>query len=345
LVAGLLAGCVSRTCTAPLDRVKVLAQEGRIAQYQPVRHPTVHNVARVTSRNAGFSRVARHIYRDGGWRAFWRGNGINCMKAGPELGIVFSMRVALLNAVNSFDDSRAARAAADREKAGQPAVPRARRSAAATFGINFVCSAASGAAAQCLLYPLETAKTRIAVASSGEYRGLWDCMHQSYMRGGVRDFYHGLGANLLGIVPYRGLEIGCFYAIDGAGRRRRTVAAMRAKADRAGGSGAMEDVHLTKQEQDATRLSVIEVAASGSLSSVVAQTVTYPLNVVRTRLQTQGVNGRPRIYNGMVHCFVSILRTDGYTGLFRGLGANYLKAIPASVLTFMVVDTCQRYWP
>jgi solute carrier family 25 phosphate transporter 23/24/25/41 len=292
LLAGFLAGAVSRTLTAPLDRIKVLSQEGRIVAYQhALHHPTVHVIADSHKRKVSIKKVTQIIYAEGGVRGFWRGNGANCMKAGPELALVFWLRTVFMTIIEPYVETLWC----------------------GGLIANFWSSALAGAIAQCVLYPLETAKTRIAVANAGEYNGLFDCVRQGYRRGGARDLYRGLAANLAGIVPYRGLEIGTFYFLG-------------TQYDRAGGESS--DVGPT--------------AAFGTIASVIAQTVTYPINLVRTRLQTQGVNGRPIKYTGMIHCFSSILAQDGVAGLFRGLTANYLKAVPASVITFVTVGQVQR---
>ncbi|KAG8554604.1 hypothetical protein GDO81_003842 [Engystomops pustulosus] len=72
LVAGGGAGAVSRTCTAPLDRLKVLMQ--------------VH-----ASRNNNMSILGGFttMIREGGFRSLWRGNGINVIKIAPESAIKF----------------------------------------------------------------------------------------------------------------------------------------------------------------------------------------------------------------------------------------------------------------
>ena len=333
LLGGFVAGAVSRTVTAPLDRVKVLSQEGRIVAWDAAtRHPTVHAIADVKKRQMRLSKVVKHIYEEGGVTAFWRGNGINCLKAGPELGLVFFLRERFMGLLD-FPD--------------------------ASIVGNFVCSASAGATAQCLLYPLETTKTRMAVASSGEYAGVADCIRQSYSRGGVKDFYKGLGANLLGIVPYRGLEVGCFYCVrawlmDYRHRRALTCPTPSTAAEEAACLFAtLRSAPLPGPDEDGNgpgcgddepvaAPSSVDVACVGAASSVFAQTVTYPLNLVRTRLQTQGVNGRPTLYHGMVHCATSIVKADGLSGLFAGLTANYLKAVPASVVTFVVVEWIQQ---
>ncbi len=73
-IAGALAGAVSRTATAPMDRLKTLLQ----AQGA---HAAMANGVRVT----GVIHCAREIVKEGGIAAFWRGNGINVMKIAPEV--------------------------------------------------------------------------------------------------------------------------------------------------------------------------------------------------------------------------------------------------------------------
>ena len=70
LAAGGMAGVASRTCTAPLDRIKVLLQV-RGHELQSIRS------------------CASFIRNEGGLLAFWRGNGINCIKIAPEIALRF----------------------------------------------------------------------------------------------------------------------------------------------------------------------------------------------------------------------------------------------------------------
>eukprot|EP01134_Creolimax_fragrantissima_P004970 CFRG4970T1 len=72
-LAGAVAGATSRTCTAPLDRLKVLLQ----VQTGPI------------NANVGVVQGLRNIYLDGGVKAFWRGNGMNIMKITPESAVKF----------------------------------------------------------------------------------------------------------------------------------------------------------------------------------------------------------------------------------------------------------------
>jgi solute carrier family 25 phosphate transporter 23/24/25/41 len=69
LLAGAVAGALSRTATAPLDRLKVLLQ--------------------VQTNSAGVIAGLWHIYKQSGFMGFFRGNGINILKVAPESAIKF----------------------------------------------------------------------------------------------------------------------------------------------------------------------------------------------------------------------------------------------------------------
>jgi solute carrier family 25 phosphate transporter 23/24/25/41 len=70
LVAGAFAGAVSRTFTAPLDRLKVFLQ---------VRG----------NEFTGLTYCFRHMLNEGGWKSMWRGNGVNVLKIAPETALKF----------------------------------------------------------------------------------------------------------------------------------------------------------------------------------------------------------------------------------------------------------------
>ena len=513
--AGGIAGAVSRTLTAPLDRVKVLIQEGHNLHkmIQP-KKPDLAEEARSYRRLPrcevpSITDVMRHIHSEDGLVGFWRGNGINCMKAGPEFAVVFSVRKLYNSALEARRTQerealtawRLAKekqaASVDSDGSTDPAVAYPlyiHADLLPEIAGNFVVGAASGATAQIMLYPLELLKTRISVAKKGEFQGgLREVIQYTYRNGGIREFYRGLAPNLVGIVPYRGLEVGLFFTVQqNVLRRRRRAVQMSERAyqrdlkrycrrrrdlrlvrdgrvgelstyycmgdSNTGGastSSATGTTHrlsesekqqlsntkatmttttlahaalvppvsaprkavdatlltMTKEEaaaelatlsppevppyrkallgcrrrhaiaasssgakqlqeeeaEDARllaegsclsggkrlpvavvnyeeHLSMYETAMIGTFASIVAQTATYPLNVVRTRLQTQGVNNRPRMYNGMFDCFRHIIKKDGPQGLFRGLLANYLKAVPASAITFVAFEEVNKFF-
>ena len=54
----------------------------------------------------------------------------------------------------------------------------------------------------------------------------------------------------------------------------------------------------------------------GSLAGATAVCMTFPFEVTRTRLAVQTTT---KVYNGMVHAFLSLARQEGLQGLFRGI--------------------------
>ena len=81
----------------------------------------------------------------------------------------------------------------------------------------------------------------------------------------------------------------------------------------------------------------------GAVASLCGQTVSYPFQLVRTKLQAQGMpipehlKGKVHYkhYDGVWDCIVKIIQNRGPQGLYRGICANYMKAIPAISIKYM----------
>jgi solute carrier family 25 (mitochondrial phosphate transporter), member 23/24/25/41 len=299
VVAGGCAGAVSRTLTAPLDRMKVLAQEGRV-----LRH--IQGSSSGAATGVGAKELFLYLYRTGGAAAFWRGNGVNCLKAGPEQAAAFTARQFYLPLV-----------------CADVSTP--------TFGENCAVGSLAGLSAQALLYPMEVVKTRMAVADAHEYDGILDCFKQSIQRGGLRDLYVGLFANAVGIIPHRGLEMGTFFTLERIVRQKYF--------SQNDSTPSKYSSHKKHQTTKAAPLPVYATLGISFAASLVSQVITYPLNLVRTKLQTQGVNGRPVLYKGIRDCVTIVLREEGARGLFSGIVPNMMKSLPASMLMYLTFSS------
>lgn len=66
------------------------------------------------------------------------------------------------------------------------------------------------AAVQGLLYPLDTIRTRLALAPNGAYRGILHAMYRIKRDEGARAFYRGLAPSMVGILPFAGVDIALF---------------------------------------------------------------------------------------------------------------------------------------
>ncbi|XP_061576742.1 calcium-binding mitochondrial carrier protein SCaMC-2-like [Cololabis saira] len=270
LVAGGGAGATSRTCTAPLDRLKVLMQV----------HSSSSNRVSILG---GFA----HMINEGGVSSLWRGNGINVLKIAPETAIKFMAYEQIKRIMGSQQE---------------------------TLGIaeRFVAGSLAGAVAQTSIYPMEVLKTRLALRTSGQNSGIAACGRQILRREGWAAFYRGYVPNLVGILPYAGIDLAVYETLKNWWLQRRSAA-------------------------DGPNPGVFVLLACGTTSSTCGQLASYPLALVRTRMQAQApVDGVPQ--SSMTGLFQHILRSEGPRGLYRGLTPNFLKVAPSVSISYVVYE-------
>ncbi|KAG5281530.1 hypothetical protein AALO_G00073290 [Alosa alosa] len=270
LVAGGGAGAVSRTFTAPLDRLKVIMQ--------------VHGSR---SGNMCLMTGLAQMIKEGGVRALWRGNGINVIKIAPESALKFMAYEQIKRLMGSN---------------GQ------------TLGISerFVAGSLAGVFAQSVIYPMEVLKTRLALRKTGQYAGISDCAKQILRREGMSAFYKGYVPNMLGIIPYAGIDLAVYETLKNS--------------------------WLQRHGSDSRDPGVLVLLACGTASSTCGQLASYPLALVRTRMQAQATLQSSAPQASMTGLFKQILQTEGPTGLYRGLTPNFLKVIPAVSISYVVYE-------
>lgn len=187
-VAGGVSGAVAKTCTAPIERVKLLIQT------QDANPKIISGeVKRYTGIVDCFSRVAK----EQGIGAFWRGNATNIIRYFPTQAFNFA-----------FKDSIKAM------------FPPANKNTefAKFFFINMASGGLAGAGSLCIVYPLDYARTRLASDVGGgkaQFSGLADCLKKTVASGGVKSLYNGIGVSVVGIIPYRGVYFGLFDTLSG----------------------------------------------------------------------------------------------------------------------------------
>lgn len=169
--------------------------------------------------------------------------------------------------------------------------------------------AASGFLTQSLIYPMEITKTRLALAKDGIYRGIGDCLMQIQRNEGTMALYKGWGASVLGIMPYAAIDLTVF--------------------------NILRDMYIKRVGQDP---SVYTVLGCGALSSICGQVIAYPFALVRTRLQSQGLPGKPILYNGLLDCTRKTFINEGIPGFYRGILPNFMKSVPAVAISYAVFE-------
>ncbi|XP_068108469.1 solute carrier family 25 member 47 isoform X2 [Hyperolius riggenbachi] len=81
---------------------------------------------------------------------------------------------------------------------------------------------------------------------------------------------------------------------------------------------------------------VMGVLLAGGLAGVVAWSIATPMDVIKARLQVDGVTQRR--YRGIIHCLTHSVRTEGATVLFKGLSLNCIRAFPVNMVVFLTYE-------
>lgn len=83
---------------------------------------------------------------------------------------------------------------------------------------------------------------------------------------------------------------------------------------------------------------------SAAAASLIAGSLTVPIDVVRRRLQLQGsVYRKEAVYQSAWHAFATIYRSEGFRGLYRGLSFQVLRSVPATSLQLVLYDHLKRW--
>ena len=78
-----------------------------------------------------------------------------------------------------------------------------------------------------------------------------------------------------------------------------------------------------------------KVAAYGGLAGETLWIGSYPFDVVKSKMQSDGFGAGMR-YQGMRDCFAQTWRGEGWRGFWRGVGPTLVRALPVSAATFAV---------
>lgn len=83
------------------------------------------------------------------------------------------------------------------------------------------------------------------------------------------------------------------------------------------------------------------MAFYGGLAGEALWIASYPFDVVKSKLQSDGFGEQQR-YGGVRDCFEKTWRGEGVRGFWRGLGPTLVRAMPVSAGTFAVVELVMR---
>ena len=247
----------TKTSVAPLERIKILKQTQNY--YNQANYGSIIG-------------SCRFIYKNEGFRGFYRGHYSNMMRIFPSYLIKFPAN-EFYKKLYKADDSHPIRV--------------------------LLAGISAGSAQISFTYPLDIIRTRMTLDHhmTTNYNSYYKCARNILKSEGLKAFYKGYPISGLTYPMYVGLQFFVYESLK-------------------------------------TDFSYF----AGAIAGMTAQTLMYPGDILKRHLQINGIDNTSKKYNGLVDTIRKIYIKYGFRGFYTGYGVNILKAVPETMLQFVIYD-------
>ena len=174
----------------------------------------------------------------------------------------------------------------------------------------YAAGAFAGITNTVLSSPIEHIRIRLQTQPHGAarlYNGPIDCIKKLTAHEGIRGVYRGTAVTLMREANAYGAWFAAFeYMMN-------------------------KDAERNKIKRD--EISTGKVALYGGLAGEALWLWSYPFDVIKSKMQTDGF-GKTQKYRNMRDCFAQTFKAEGLGGFWRGIGPTLLRAMPVSAGTF-----------
>ncbi|KAK9499650.1 hypothetical protein O3M35_002657 [Rhynocoris fuscipes] len=268
-LAGGISAAIAKTAVAPIERVKLLLQ--------------VQQVSTQISKDKQYKGILDafvRIPKEQGVLSLWRGNLANVIRYFPTQALNFAFKDIYKEMFLKGVDKNT--------------------QFWRYFMGNLASGGAAGATSLLFVYPLDFARTRLAVdvgkgLAERQYKGIFDCVLKTLKSDGIMGLYRGFIVSVEGIIIYRATYFGCFDTIKGM---------------------------LPDPKNTPFIVSFLIAEAVTTFAGITS----YPFDTVRRRMMMQsGLPPEKRQYTSTPHCWAKILKDEGPRAFFKGAFSNILR--------------------
>lgn len=177
---------------------------------------------------------------------------------------------------------------------------------------RLMAGALSGMTAATVTHPMDV--VRINLQTKPELKGATDVMSYIFSNYGIKGFYKGYFPAMLSLSPFIAINFATFDTLKVL---------------------TFGDKKVSKQELKKRNPAIL--LGLGAASGIIAQTCCYPLDTVRRRMQIATSS-----YSSTPNAFITILKTEGFLGFYKGMIPNAIKVVPNNAIRFAAFETLKN---
>eukprot|EP01095_Lingulamoeba_sp_RSL-Kostka_P014591 TRINITY_DN6413_c0_g1_i1.p1 TRINITY_DN6413_c0_g1~~TRINITY_DN6413_c0_g1_i1.p1 ORF type:complete len:320 (+),score=37.11 TRINITY_DN6413_c0_g1_i1:245-1204(+) len=305
-ISGGVAGLISGVVTNPLEVIKI--------RLQALKNTHLLTAGRGDFRfGTGLILSFRDIIKSDGFKGLYRGLGPTLVGVIPSRAIWFTCYTFAKETLEN------------------------------TYGYNSLnhlfAGLFAGLSTTTITSPIWVVKTRLQIQTNQtqEYKNAFDCFRTMYRQEGFRSLFKGLSASYLGISEST-IQIVLYEKLKNIVKTQIYYKENNIKSS----SSDLTDI---KKEINNIELNKWCFVVLPGISKLTASVITYPHEVLRTRLREQKtLINQTQKYTGLIQCMKLMIKEEGMRGLYKGLVPHLFKTVPNAIVLFFCYEILVKHF-
>jgi len=182
------------------------------------------------------------------------------------------------------------------------------------MALDFAAGCLGGAAGVIVGHPFDTIKVHLQTQNPKNplYRGTFHCFQSIVAKYSICGLYRGISSPMGGVAIVNAIIFGVY-----------------------------GNIQRHSSDPDSIKSHFLAGSAAGLAQSVVCS----PMELIKTRLQLQSDNPMNKQFRGALHCLTHIFKTEGFRGVYRGIGITALRDLPGFSSYFVSYEMLIRASP